>query len=119
MITGLIIRITTPGGLCGNPPGSLAACMALHLSPTLPSEPLADLPSSGVFVLQNGALLVLRWHEFHALTVVVGHANNLRGVFEIEHIHALTPELRRTIFTPFLNADWPASPRQIHRLSPH
>jgi hypothetical protein len=61
----------------------------------------------------------LRWHEFHALTVVVGHANNLCGVFEIEHIHALTPELRRTIFAPLLNADWPASPRQIHRLSPH
>ena len=30
MITGLIIRVAKSGGLCGNPPGSLAAGVALR-----------------------------------------------------------------------------------------
>ena len=105
--------------LCGNPPGSLAAGVALRPSPTLPSESSSGFIFSGSFAPHTGALLVLQRQAAHALTVVVGHATKQCVVFKIEPSRALKPELCRTIFAPFLNADWLPSPWQTPLLALH
>lgn len=105
--------------LCGNPPGSLAAGVALRPSPTLPSEPLSCFAFSDSFAPHAGALLVLQRQAAHALTVVVGHATKQCVVFKIEPSRALKPGLCRTIFAPFLNADWLPSPWQTPLLALH
>jgi hypothetical protein len=115
MVTGVIVRIITAGGLAGNPPGALGACVALHPLQDSSRRPatLDELPELGVLVFENGELLLMSWPDFHAGTVVVGHAGDLCGIYTAAAIHRLSPDDRRALFAPFFRADWPASPRQL------